>query len=95
MLEHRRLDVVLVLPNCNTIFLFEIVCAFISLFAEQTQEKYEDLAAVQNPSYSMKVVPVVIRDLGSIAGLSKPLQATKNSSTNTNYAQSELPCSPQ
>ena len=70
---------VLTLKLKSTILLFEMACAFDSLLWEREQErtnKYQKLAANiarQNPRYRVKVVPLVIGDLGSIGGLPESL----------------------
>ena len=80
VLEHRRPDMVLTLKLRSTILLFEMACAYDSLLREREQEKankYQELAAdmaCQNPGYSVKVVPLVIGDLGSIGGLAESLR---------------------
>lgn len=54
-----------------------MVCAFDSLVEERDKEKadkYKELAAdmaIQQAGYRVRVVPIVIGDLGSIDGLSK------------------------
>ena len=80
MLEHRRPDVVLVLKEKRFLHLLEMACAFDSLVEEREKEKadkYEELAAdmaVHQPGYKVRIVPIVIGDLGSIGGLAKSLQ---------------------
>ena len=61
-----------------------MACAFNSLVEEREKEKadkYEELAtdmAVHQPGYRVRVVPIVIGDLGSIGGLVKSLQILKH-----------------
>ena len=82
-LENRRPDMLVQLKKRKTIFLFEMACAYDALVEERQSEKtgkYDELAAdlaIQQRGYSVKVVALVIGDMGSIGNLADQLSSTQ------------------
>ena len=71
------------LKKRKTIFLFEMACAYDALVEERQSEKagkYDELAAdlaIQQRGYSVKVVALIIGDMGSIGNLADQLSSTQ------------------
>ena len=62
--------------------LLEMACAYDSLKGEQAKEKgckYDELhadLANQHAGFSIRIVPIIIGDMGSITGLAKSFKST-------------------
>ena len=82
-LENCRPDMLVQLKKRKTIFLFEMACTYDALVEERQSEKtdkYDELAAdlaIQQQGYSVKVVALVIGDMGSIGNLADQLSSTQ------------------
>ena len=71
------------LKKRKTIFVFEMACAYDTLVEKYQSEKtgkYDEFAAdlvIQQRGYSVKVVALVIGDMGSIGNLANRLSSTQ------------------